>query len=352
MALGAGVVALGLPSAETYWSPALRQRNSSIFRTLGAVFPNVLVTPGDTIHLLASSADLTLDADVLSRRLLERGIEARWMTADRLRYLLDPLRAAALRESLAAGRTPAINRDSAPIAYFYELSLWLSRVSGRLAPDPDTGSLRIALVVASLMAAGALLGRRRTSEGLATAVLVSGFSVMALEVTVLLAFQSADGSLYARIAVLMATFLGGMALGAGVVSRPTRRALAGAQVGMALAALLVVALSGALRAQPLAVSGALGMTVGALGGAVFALAAGLAAGSAQAIAGRLYAIDLVGGASGAIAASLLLVPVLGIPTTCLSVAMLNVAVAIAGSAAAAPARGATSARPSGRSRTG
>jgi spermidine synthase len=48
-----GILALGLPAAENYWSPELARRNGSIYHTLRAVFPHVLALPGETTYFLA-----------------------------------------------------------------------------------------------------------------------------------------------------------------------------------------------------------------------------------------------------------------------------------------------------------
>ena len=41
-----GILALGLPSSENYWSPELVRRNASIYATLRTAFPNVTALPG------------------------------------------------------------------------------------------------------------------------------------------------------------------------------------------------------------------------------------------------------------------------------------------------------------------
>jgi len=73
-----GVFALGLPSAENYWSPELARRNASVYHTLHRVFPEVIVLPGEHNFFLASDAPLETDPAVLAGRLTERGIETRW----------------------------------------------------------------------------------------------------------------------------------------------------------------------------------------------------------------------------------------------------------------------------------
>jgi spermidine synthase len=72
-----GIFALGLPSAENYWSPELARRNGSVYHTLRTVFPEVLVLPGEHNFFLASGVPLEADPRGLAKRLEGRGIEAR-----------------------------------------------------------------------------------------------------------------------------------------------------------------------------------------------------------------------------------------------------------------------------------
>ena len=64
---------------------------------------------------------------------------------------------------------------------------------------------------------------------------------------------------------------------------------------------------------------------GALTGLTYPLAVALASGEPARAAGMLYGADLLGGCLGALLGSAILVPVLGIPQTCMVVAMLGLA---------------------------
>ncbi len=57
----------------------------------------------------------------------------------------------------------------------------------------------------------------------------------------------------------------------------------------------------------------------------FPLAVALMRGSAGRVAGLLYGADLVGGCVGALLAAVLFVPVLGIPQTCVAIALVGLA---------------------------
>jgi len=67
------------------------------------------------------------------------------------------------------------------------------------------------------------------------------------------------------------------------------------------------------------------LVAGALTGMAFPLATTLMRGATDRVAGLLYGADLVGGCVGALLASALLVPVLGIPQTCAAVAFVGLA---------------------------
>ncbi len=65
----------------------------------------------------------------------------------------------------------------------------------------------------------------------------------------------------------------------------------------------------------------LALLAGFLGGMEFPLAVDLTEGSVGRVAGLIYGTDLVGACFGAVLASVLLIPILGIPQTCYAVAM-------------------------------
>ncbi len=334
-----GLLSLGLPSAENYWSPELTRRNASVYRTLEEVFATVAVTPGEVNFYLASDEGLDLTPAVLSARLAERGIETRWMTAEYLEFLLAGNRYAQVQAQLAGESGVQVNRDLVPICYYYDMVLWLSRFYGRLRGFFESSSpLRLGWLL-PVLAAGVLLLRGRRQWAVPSVVAICGFSGMTLQVVVLLAFQSLHGYVYHQLGLVIAAFMGGLALGAWAVDRVPRVRLAmRPALSLALPQLLLALYAVALpllfawspRLPPL-VFGLLALVSGSLGGAIFALAAVQAQAAGQGagqVAGRLYAADLVGGCVGAVAAAGLLVPVLGIPQACAVVALLNLGGAI------------------------
>jgi spermidine synthase len=157
----------------------------------------------------------------------------------------------------------------------------------------------------------------------------TGFSLMALQIFLLLAFQSIYGYVYHQLAILIALCMAGIAVGSWLGLRriqrdahPACRAVAGTQLLLTLSApvlMLVVSelakLSGVaatwLAAQ--IVFPALAALAGILGGYQFPLATAMYLGesSRQRRLGVLYAVDLLGGCVGALVLSAYLIPVFG-----------------------------------------
>jgi spermidine synthase len=174
----------------------------------------------------------------------------------------------------------------------------------------------------------------------------TGFTLMALQIFLLLAFQSIYGYVYHQLAILIALCMAGIALGSWMGMRRIHRgagsacrAVAVTQFILALSApalMLVVSMlakiSGVattwLAAQCL--FPALAALTGILGGYQFPLATRiyLQDGSSRRRLGMLYAVDLLGGCAGALVLSGYLIPVFGFWRTAWLCAAVNLAPAL------------------------
>jgi hypothetical protein len=150
------------------------------------------------------SADpLEADPDLWGRRLAERGIPTRWVTASYIRYLFTTDRFAQVREALEATAGVRLNRDLTPICYNYDLALWLSRFTPRLRGFFErTDILRLGWV-ALVLVVPVGLARVRRRWAVPIAVGSAGLAGMMLEVVILLAFQVRHGSLYAQVSLIV-----------------------------------------------------------------------------------------------------------------------------------------------------
>src|SRR5208337_870068 len=115
------------------------------------------------------------------------------------------------------------NRDFAPIAYYFDVALWSTRFNGAYRRAFQTmaairfGQLATWLALA-LFGLVALLrwlptseNRARASAGLCVAAM--GFTLIGLEMLLLLAFQAIYGYVYQQLAIIIAGFMLGMTLG-------------------------------------------------------------------------------------------------------------------------------------------
>ncbi len=338
-----GIFALRLPWQENYPGPALQRLGASIYGALAAGFPEILPLPGERLTLLASGAPLPAEPEILRRRLAERGLDTRWVVPSYLDYLLTNDRVAQARRLLSSDPGARPNRDLEPVSTFYALAAWLSRFSGawgRLAASAALlrmGWLAVALaggvsvartVAARAGPAGSLRLRVALAVGLA------GLAAMTLQVVALLAFQVMHGYVYSQVGLIVTAFMGGLALGSALANRHSwppdgrrpRMALMGILGAIALFALGFGLLVGA--PLPAWIYPLLALAAGGLTGPVFPTAVAClrpAVREPGRMAGLLYGADLAGGCLGAVGTSVFLVPVLGVPQTCLAVALVGLA---------------------------
>jgi spermidine synthase len=350
-----GVLALQLRSSEEAISPDLGEFLRCINRTLREVFPNVVAIPGETIHFFGATRSdvLTDDPRTLIARLHERKLETRYVREYFIPFLMMPDRMDEVRDQLRPLPATQVNRDFSPVAYYFNVVLW----SGQFKPD-YAGWLRTAehidfisvfgavlLVLLAVTATLAIVPRRerRLRSAAACSMAATGFTLMALQILLLLAFQSIYGYIYHQLAILIALFMAGIAIGSwwamrrvGRDDRSNCRTVALTQLLLALSApalMLVVSLPAKVSGSAASWLGAqcvfpaLAALCGILGGYQFPVTTAIYShdGSRQRSFGTLYAIDLLGGCAGALMLSVYLIPVFGFWRTAWLCAVVNLA---------------------------
>ena len=369
-----GVLAFQLRSSEDYVSPDLAEFLRCIHRTLGQVFPYVVTIPGETIHFFAASRPevLTDDPQTLVARLQSRHLETQYVREYFIPFRMMPDRMAQIHDLLQPSARTQVNRDFEPIAYYFDVVLWSAQFKSgysrwfRTAADIGftrivDGVLVVVLFVALVVAyVPARVSRARASA--AGSVAATGFTLMAMQVFVLLAFQAVYGYVYHQLAILIAMFMAGMAFGNWLGIRrmrsgeehskdgvPPFRVLARVQFLVAISGPALIFLirllsqtssgNATLVAAQL-VFPALAAAGGMLGGYQFPIATEiyLRDNSPGASLGTLYAIDLVGGCAGALLLSGYLIPVFGFSRTAWLSAAVNLGPALLAARVAQEAR--------------
>ena len=344
-----GLLATQLRSSEETISPDLAEFLRSIRRTLGEVFPYQTAIPGETIHFFgaAQSGVLTRDPQLLVSRLRQRKLNTQYVREYFIPYRMMPDRMEQVETDLAPLPSTPVNRDFAPIAYESDVVLWSAQFRSsytvwfRAAEHVEfrkvAGALAIALLIAVVLIA---IPARRERAVAGASVAATGFTLMALQIFLLLGFQAVYGYVYTELAILIGLFMAGIALGSWFGMRCERAnrswTLAAAQLLLAIAApalLLTLSAMGGFssRAAPWLAAQIIFPTLaalaGMLGGFQFVTAAGIfLRGRGQGAGfGLLYAIDLLGGGVGALALSTFLIPVFGFWRTAWLAAAINAA---------------------------
>ncbi len=359
-----GLLALQLRASEDYISPVLADFLRCIHRSLQEVFSYISVIPGESMHFFAARQPgvLTEDPQELIARGLARKLETRYVREYFIPFRMMPDRMQQIRQLLQPTAATPANRDFAPIAYYFDVILWSSQFRGssyawfrEAARFPFwrvLGGILIALLALSLPFAHGLTREKRLSVASACCVAATGFTLMALQLFLLLAFQSIYGYVYHQLAILLGMFMAGIAVGSWIGLHHLRRrdqtlplaAMAVTQLLLALAGPLLLLFVALLSRVPGAqgtwllahiVFPALALLCGMLGGLQFPIATEIYLGQRHKRTGlgMLYAVDLLGGCVGALWLSSYLIPVFGFWRT----AWLSVAVNLAAAFLAARA---------------
>ncbi len=383
-----GIVSFQVTSSEDYINQELADFLRCLLRTLRQVFPEVTAIPGETVHFFAAAkpGTLTTDPQQLLHRLRARRLHTQYVREYFLPFRMSPDRMKDLQVQIEPLPSTPVNRDFSPVAYYFDVVLWSTSFHHTSAYwiEALAGITFKRLLMGTMLALAALVpllwmwpaGRRdkptaRSRRAAAFAVAVVGFTELGLEIMLLLGFQALYGYVYHELTILVALFMVGVALGAwwelrvaSSLSGANRlrglRLLAWLQIILAASPLLLYGLLvqlghvssvGGQRAASEILFPALALAAGLLGGFQFLLASRiyfgdgrLPTGPTGPSAGRpysdvyspdareggrspgvLYALDLAGACAGALALSILLIPVYGFLRTAMLMAAVNLA---------------------------
>jgi spermidine synthase len=313
-----GVLSFSLGHYENYVSKELARMLASACCSLKLSFQNVLMIPGGRVFFLASDGPLYED---IAARIGQRQIPTKLVNRHYLDAMLTADRMADLARATA--QPAAVNKDFNPVLYYYHLRHWMSQFKAGF------GVLQTLLLVLLCV----YLVRLR---GPALVLFASGFAGSALELVLLLAFQVLCGSVYHQVGVVVTVFMAGLALGAVMMNRLMPQANRGSLALLALAvagyAILLAFLlpllnrmggtAGSLVLVKAAIA-SLTLILAVLVGMQFPLANRLEFDGTVTGASRLYTADFVGAFLGALLASTLLIPLMGVAGVCLLTAALN-----------------------------
>ena len=258
-----------------------------------------------------------------------------------------------IRKQLQPLVSTPLNRDFAPIAYYFNVVLWCTqfgpgnsswfRVAAHVPFRSILSAAMVFLLLVATLAAFTLDRERRARCAAAYCIATAGFTSMVLQILLLLAFQSIYGFVYHQLAILIGLCMAGIACGSWLGLRSVRLrnrrpypnlvstqfllALSGPALMFAVSLLAKTSGSATTWIAAQLIFPALAALAGLLGGYQFPVAAKIYLHDQQSRPGlgALYSIDLLGGCAGALVLSTYLIPVFGFWQTAWFSAAINLA---------------------------
>ena len=285
-----GVFSFTLPLNVNYLSGSEKKLLDAVKTSLLAVFPSVLIFPGQGFTFMASRSPLA--------RSFTPAVKTEYLAP----FILPAAASAKIDEVNGLQTDPIINTAARPIALLIGLQRWMELFG-------TTGTLFIILAAALLMLLVSVLPKKISVLSIST----SGLAIGIYSISLLLLYQSTYGSLYSQIALLLMSLTLGFALGSRI------RRLPYADLIIGIYAILSLGLLIALPYPPAMLFFLFHAGIGILGGAQFVTCKGESS-------GILYAADLFGGVFGMALTSTLLVPLFGIMPVALGAGAMKVGV--------------------------
>jgi spermidine synthase len=314
-----GVFSFILPSSENYLSDELTQFLASIYKSLKTAFPEIRIIPGDNNVFLASAGSLNDSFEVLVNRLEKLNLVTVYFRPELLFNRLDPLKKEYLMNRIQSIGDPRLNSDQVPISYFFNSLLWSSQfkgLEGRILNFFNRLTrfwlFDLPLMMFLLLMLIFLVSKKSVGIVCFLPLMVMGFTTIVAEIGFIIAFQSKLGLVYGKIALLLTMFMFGLFLGSTIarylLSKMNFRYLTCVQAGFVIFLCLARLLLGC---EIESIFYLLLLIMGLLGGVLFVVSNSIYL-KFQARYGLGYALDLFGSFLGALIATSVFIPLLGL----------------------------------------
>ncbi len=342
-----GLFSFQVSAAENYLNDSQIKYLKAIQQSFEPVFANWCFLPGQKVRffLFKSTTPCSVSADSLIATLKRRHLKTLFVQEYYIPFKLMPDRIALFEKAFASTQFPFYNSDFRPLAYYFDTILWAGKTSTVVASLFKT-LLRFSfthfvvfvflpLILFWLILRvyrPAIVKRLVAPLGMFTV----GFSVISLELLILIVFQVSQGYVYQQIAVFIALFMGGMALGSLLGLKVTAKTELLTAVGILGAILAFSVGSVTLMRHLISFSASLpvfyflAVVSGFLGGCAFPVFNGLyqSHSSNGGNSGVIYAWDLIGSLAGSLLSSLILIPIYGLTFSAYFLAILNLLMAL------------------------
>ena len=309
------IVSFSLLPTVDYISPETRRINSIAFNTIKKIFKNVLIVPGLKNYFLASDNKLNIN---IGEMISKRGINNLYVNQY---YLDDEIlnQRSNYIESNLEEKTKT-NKDFNPVSYYRQILYWLSY-------------FKINYWIPAVIILSGLIFLLFRLNTISFGIFCGGFAASSIEILLIIAFQIIYGYVYQATGIIITIFMGGLAAGAYYREKLIRsmwiKRFINIQFGISIYSFilpLILVLLKHLNVPVIVVHSIFyGLTflIAVLIGLEFSLAAVLESGNFSGVSSRIYGIDLVGSAFGALLVSAFLIPLLGIILVSIVTGLLN-----------------------------
>ncbi len=213
-----GIFSFKLTSSENYINNTLAQFFGTIDKTLKKVFEDIIIIPGSTMTYIASNQKgiITDNPDILIKRLKERAINTMYVSEFYLPFRMSKERTEYAASVISSVSKSELNKDFRPVGYYYNIVLWSTYSSEKiknifnLIYNLKYKEIFIFFILMLFCLPFLFLKKKKS---IVTASYIAGFSVICLEVMLILGFQILYGYIYSKITIIIASFMGGLALG-------------------------------------------------------------------------------------------------------------------------------------------
>lgn len=226
-----GIFSFKVPSSAEYINLDLQKVISIHFNTLKDVFPYINYIPGSSCIFLASQEPFEISIESILNKKEKLGVETSFINERYLRMRMSPIRYLILESAFKTEKR--VNSDFKPSLYLFQLS-YLSGYHGKierkfynfLVSVSNFWFIEFPLIIFAIFLLFKLFKRKSTFYMMP--VFGIGFTTLSMEILIVFAYQIFYGYFYGRIALLLFSFMVGLALGSFIANfylSPSQRLL-------------------------------------------------------------------------------------------------------------------------------
>jgi len=313
-----GILSVSLPATANYAGTESVMLQSVLYSTLKKVFKNVLIIPGGRNYFLSSDGHLSYKITELTEK---RNINTEYVN----KYYIDDNQIKERGTRLTNETDPGaeINRDLKPVASFLQWKYWLAHFN-------ISGNLWILILIIPVLIVVARMNI------INTALFTTGFTSVATEMIIIISFQIIYGYIYQMTGIIITLFMAGLAYGSFRFYKIVKVEFKSYYRIQFLTGIftfiipLAIYLLNTVSTKSIFVHLTFIILIlisGVLTGTQFSLATKLSKGGITKKSAISYSSEITGSAFGALLISTVLIPVIGIFSTCVLIGVINLIVA-------------------------